>query len=1149
MSVHSLLCVACLLAPADPPPAGATAEEIAARYLAGREPLTAAATAAAGGGDPTAAIAAVTAVKAVRDFEAAALDRAATDLPADDPRRDAVLDALRTELLGSHGWLAERREAVEDWTAAEASLASALALTEATRGPDDWRTGDARRAVEHLRRRRDLTDDRRADLAEAEREGAAMIEDDRAGRYEDAAVHQRARLALLEQVWGDRHPDTLQVLGDLGSLLMKAGQFDEARSSLERALAGRREVLGPRHPHTARTLRGMGQLAEETGRFGEAARTYREALAIRSETLGPRSILVAGSLDDLAGALQGVGDYPGAREALEQALEIRRTELGPDHIEVAKSLNNLAALLIELGDYVAARAPMEQALAIVRKEYGPRHPITAALTNNLARTLWELGERDAAGPMFEEYLEVTRAARGPRHPETAQALNNLANYRSESGDLDAARALHEEALAVRREALGPDHPATAESLNNLGVELGKLGRYEQAVALREESLGITRRTHGPNHPSVAFDLAGLAMSLQDAGRPAEARGRAREAVRLSLDQLAAVAVDQDDREGRITVAGRRVAFDFWLSLSADGAAAAAEALAWKGQGMSRRLARTRLPDTPELAAAKADLRRVGAELAALAPAAPAGEGARAAWRGRLDELTADRNRLDRALSAASADYRLAVHVAPADLAAALPAATAVVDFHVYRHRTPAAGGGRAVYEPRLTAFLHRRGADPLRVDLGAEAPIAGLVDDWRAAVVAGADPAAVETIGRELRVRLWEPLAPHLAGADAVLVSPDGSVCRFPPGALPGEAPGSYLIEETALATVPAPRLLPLLLAGGRAEIAGTVLVAGGVDYDAGETAAEPLLAEQATDPPAESPADPPPGVSVASRAPRGAFGAFAPLDGTGPEARAVAARAGAAGLGATALLGAGATEAAVRRLAQPAAGRPGAGVLHLATHGYFAPPDLRSLLAPRDLGADETTGLMQTERDLAGYAPGLLSGLALAGANRAGRGVAAAGAGSGRTEPAGTDDGILTAEEVAGLDLADCRLAVLSACETGLGETAGGEGLLGLQRSFQAAGAGAAVASQWAVPDEPTRVLMDRFYANLWERRLPTLDALREAQLWVLNHPAEAGADRGLTFAADGAAPSDRRDAPADRPARSHPRAWAGWSLSGDWR
>jgi CHAT domain-containing protein len=102
---------------------------------------------------------------------------------------------------------------------------------------------------------------------------------------------------------------------------------------------------------------------------------------------------------------------------------------------------------------------------------------------------------------------------------------------------------------------------------------------------------------------------------------------------------------------------------------------------------------------------------------------------------------------------------------------------------------------------------------------------------------------------------------------------------------------------------------------------------------------------------------------------------------------------------------------------------------------------------------------------------PLLRSGLALAGVNTWLKGA---------TLPAEAEDGLLTAEEVSGLDLLDTELVVLSACETGLGEVHAGEGVFGLRRAFVLAGARTLVMSLWKVPDLATAVLMERFYNNL---------------------------------------------------------------------
>ncbi len=168
----------------------------------------------------------------------------------------------------------------------------------------------------------------------------------------------------------------------------------------------------------------------------------------------------------------------------------------------------------------------------------------------------------------------------------------------------------------------------------------------------------------------------------------------------------------------------------------------------------------------------------------------------------------------------------------------------------------------------------------------------------------------------------------------------------------------------------------------------------------------------------------------------------------------------------------------------------------------------------------------------MVGYHPGLLSGIVLAGANV-------------RPTPIGQDDGILTASEVAELDLSGVDLAVLSACETGLGEVAGGEGLLGLQRAFQEAGARSVVASLWKVDDEKTRALMSRFYENLWGKEgLQPAAALREVQLYMLRGEGQRRSGEGQRR---GAVRVPVEGADTSKSDRLTPRYWAAFVLSTD--
>jgi len=139
--------------------------------------------------------------------------------------------------------------------------------------------------------------------------------------------------------------------------------------------------------------------------------------------------------------------------------------------------------------------------------------------------------------------------------------------------------------------------------------------------------------------------------------------------------------------------------------------------------------------------------------------------------------------------------------------------------------------------------------------------------------------------------------------------------------------------------------------------------------------------------------------------------------------------------------------------------------ILHLATHGFFLEDQH---IAPgtgwRDLGVTASVDRLANSRF---ESPMLRSGLLLVGFNTWRNGGEA---------PAEAEDGMLTAEDVTGMDLLDTELVVLSACETGLGQVHVGEGVFGLRRAFAVAGARTLVMSLWKVPDEQTQELMVDF-------------------------------------------------------------------------
>ena len=380
------------------------------------------------------------------------------------------------------------------------------------------------------------------------------------------------------------------------------------------------------------------------------------------------------------------------------------------------------------------------------------------------------------------------------------------------------------------------------------------------------------------------------------------------------------------------------------------------------------------------------------------------------------------------------------------------------------------------------------------VPLGPTLALAKWIDGWRASHGAGKAPPAGETDpGTELRKRLWEPLAAHLEGVKVVLVSPDGPLHGLPWAALPGSQPGTYLVHEHAFAVVPVPQLLPELLQAPprRDKEPPSLLLAGGIDFGRENTRDE------------EAPAGKLPPVPV-----------YRPLPGTESEVNDLEKRFRRTFPQAPLPLVLGEDQATKQAILAAA---PAHRFLHLATHGFFAGESESSILLAEQRAALER-GDLRLLAGVAGRHPGLLSGLVFAGVNRSDR----------RPE-----ETILTALEAAELELGGVELVVLSACNTGRGQVAGGEGVLGLQRAFQLAGARSVVASLWRVPDEETHQLMREFYRRVWsDKPVPRVEALRQAQLWMLENWKPRG---GL-----------ERAAPQGPPP---PYVWAAFVLSGDWR
>jgi CHAT domain-containing protein/Tfp pilus assembly protein PilF len=328
-----------------------------------------------------------------------------------------------------------------------------------------------------------------------------------AGRWPEAdETWERAAHRL--EVQGK--PGAAQILDEWGRTLDQRDARDRAEACYRRALHLQpEESLG-----AARELSALGTVARQREDLTAAENLLHQAYSIR-EKLAPESLDFAASVTDF-GILAGIhDDLSAAEKHFSKALELQQ-RLAPDGREVGISLINLAILAQRQADFATAEKLFRRAIGLIER-LNPDDP-------ELARALMRFGlaEKDRGDlAMAEERFRRALAIRQKLAPESlmiAASLQGLGLIAQERGDLAAAEDYYLRALAMR-EKLAPRSGAVAESLGNLGIlervrgNLAKAdGYFRRSLAIQEEE-GISPERS--NATSVRLELAAVALERGD----------------------------------------------------------------------------------------------------------------------------------------------------------------------------------------------------------------------------------------------------------------------------------------------------------------------------------------------------------------------------------------------------------------------------------------------------------------------------------------------------------------------------------------------------------------------------------------------------------------------------------------------------------
>ena len=900
-----------------------------------------------------------------------------------------------------------------------------------------------------------------------------------------AARNAAQRALSLLRTLPDDHPGLQSARHNLAATLRSLGDLQGAQALLEKVLEVLSRTLPDDHPHLQLVRDNLAGTLRSLGDLRGALALDEKVLEVSSRTLPDDHLHLQGTRLSLAMTLHSLGDLQGARALQEKVLEVFSRTLPDDHPDLQMTRLNLAMTLHSLGDLQGAQALNEKVLAVFSRTLPDDHPRLQSARHSLAATLVYLGDHSGARALQEKVLEILSRTLPEDHPKLQPVRNNLALTLRSLGDLQGARALQEKVLEAFSRTLPDDHPHLQWAREDLAWTRARSDAWEAATKL------ATALAQG-----TSYSMASLGSSLVP--RELEALATAFESSLNCCLSLSRLALEPDQELAlevfRAVETARASAVTLQRTMSA------VESEGHDIEALRREVFSAAVRATHKARAGTGPARDPADESGGVFDAVRRKEAAE--------------RELQRRLASLARDQGVSVRCGSDEIAESLGREEAAVGYWRYSFVSFDRDTGEELPpEPSYLAYVLRRDQPLARVELGPAAEIDAAIKAWRRAIrrpaPRGLEPAVDESTrdpavvaGSALRALIFDPLRGPLGDADTVNVALDDALHLVPLAALPD---GDRMLGDS-YELVHRPTLKELTIQPRRALHPPSLLAFGDVAYqerprtDPAETASQSSVGAGTIDS-----RDGAPQSTLQSSAWRN----FPRMDWTGVEANSVA----------------GSLRLALQEVSPPITVRKGARAsreaferlagsvryLHLATHGYFTDESVPSMRDDRVL--DHEMGFQQSlshREQVRGFSPMVLCGLAFAGANLP-------------ANDRGFVEGVMTAEELAQMDLSRCELAVLSACDTNVGERRAGQGIASLQQALFAAGARASITSLWQVPDHATQELMSEFYRRWWVLGESKHDALWSAQRKLRDARDEFGDPRYELW------------------------HWAAWILSGD--
>jgi len=901
------------------------------------------------------------------------------------------------------------------------------------------------------------------------------------GDYAEAEKWLLEALTIREKVLGKEHRDYSKSLNGLALIYWEMGDFDKAEPLFLESSIILEKLDGKETLDYAYCLGNLGNLYADMGNYEKAESNYLIAKAIQQKISGKTDPHYCGSLINLGFLYIQIGNYETSEQHLLEAKSIFEDSLNDtEHPYYVNCINGLAILYAAIGNFEKAESFALQANDIWEKLLGKEDPDYAIGLLNLASLYSEMGRFEKVESIYLEAAAIFEKVLGKEAPHYAMCLANLANSYYETGQYEKSEPICLEALALREKILGKEHPDYAFNLFNLGALYHEMGDFKKAESLYLESKSIYEHVLGKEHSDYTYILHNLGM-LYIATRnyeKAEALLTEHAALHRALIANATNYLSEQELYNYLNqFAGKGQAEMLSLAQKNTNNNATLAAISYdnilfyKGyllmaSSQIKRLALANATASDKFNLLKSYERRLATEYTL-----PIAE------RTKVAELEGKAIDLEKDLARSVAGFGEAVRqVNWREIQNTLKPGEAAIEFVHYKlgiKNTPALNPSRAGADSIMYAALVLLPDDkgPRFIPLFEEKQLDALLLKQAKSKSEQINTRYRSTDKQSLYSLIWSPIEQSLNGIKTIYFSPSGLLHRLNLGALSIPAQTDQTIaDHYRLVALGSTR--QLVVPATLESITSTALLYGGIQYELDSIVIAKANASLHDEPLATRGS-----MNFANMHSSLRGDAWNYLKWTAVEVNATEVLLSEAGIKPTILSGHSATEESFKAIGTSV---PSPRILHIATHGFFFPDPQNKKGQKASNNAEEPVFKVSDH-------PMIRSGLILAGGNHAWK--------TGLPAKPGMEDGILTAYEISKMNLSNTELVVLSACETGLGDIQGNEGVYGLQRAFKIAGVKYLIMSLWQVPDFQTQELMTSFYSHWIEDKMTVPDAFRAAQ------------------------------------------------------